>query len=1045
MAHNRVAANLLMMFVVVAGLLSVVGLPQETFPEVSLNTIRIRIEYPGAAPDEVDRALVRRIEDRIGGVAGIDRITSLASENVATVFAELALHADPSHVLDQIKSAVDRITSFPEDAERPVVSEITEQRRVMAVAIYGRVPESTLKELARRARDDLAALPGISLVSVSGVRSYEVSVEVPSRFLRSHELTLDDIATAIRRGSLDLPGGRLRTDSEDILVRVGGPRDEGAEFADIVVGADIDGSALRLGDVAEIRDGFSESDMLTTYNGQPAAFVHVSRAGDERVTDIAEKVRRYLGDELAALLPDGVSYGIWVNEADLLQSRISLLVKNGLLGLVLVLAALTLFLDLRLAWWTAAGIFMSFTGVFFVMSLVGLSLNMMSLFGFILAIGIVVDDAIVVGENIFAEREKGASALDAAIRGTHRVCTPVVFAVLTTVAAFTPLLVIPGSVGKFLYAIPTVVISVLLLSLVEVLFILPRHLAHAPPPGKGNGPGILRGGLHRLQDAIRVRLRAFVDGPLERTVRFSVERWGLALLGSLAALLVSAGLVAGNHIRFGLLPDVESELVVANLEMPEGTPSERTRQIAAHLEQTAYAAVAELEETLPADEIPLLQAVLTSIGEAPGTGSGGPGLTPGTDLIQSHIAEVSLWLADPEVRNLPGVEVERAWRDRTGPVAGASRLDFSSRAVDLGAPVQVELSHANADMLASAVTTLSDRLAQYIGVTDIRDDRGRGKREIRLDLKPEARTLGITVQELARQVRASLFGTEALRLQRGSEEVRVYVRLPKEERNSLEDLRDHPVRTQSGAATPLSEIADLSFAVGPALINRIDGHRVATVTADVDTRVLSGRDVNAELTSTILPEIEAAFPGLRHSLGGAQRATSESLSGLGRGFALALFAMYALLAISFGSYRQPLVVMAAIPFGFVGAALGHLVLGLEMGVFSIFAIVGLSGVVVNDSLVLINFVNALHNGGMAMPRAIVEGAKRRFRPIMLTSVTTFLGVFPIIAERSTQAQFLVPMAATIAFGVLFATVITMITVPALAMANHSLGRSRRAG
>ncbi len=1042
MAHNRVAANLLMLFIVVAGLLSVVGLPQETFPEVSLNTIRIRVEYPGAAPEEVDQALVRRIEDAIGGVAGIDRITSLASENVATVFAEVALHADPSRVLDQVKSAVDRITSFPEDAERPVVSELTDQRRVMAVAIYGQVPERTLKELAQRARDDLAALPGISLVSVSGVRSYEVSIEVPSRSLRSHELTLDDIAAAVRRGSLDLPGGRLQTESEDILVRVGGLRDEGAEFADIVVGADIDGSSLRLGDVAEIRDGFRDSDLLTTFNGQPAALVHVSRAGDERVTDIAEKVRRYLDDELAAILPNGVRYGIWLNEADLLQSRISLLVKNGLLGLLLVVLALTLFLDLRLAWWTAVGIFVSFAGVFFIMSLVGLSLNMMSLFGFILAIGIVVDDAIVVGENIFAERENGASALDAAVRGTHRVGTPVIFAVLTTVAAFTPLLVIPGSVGKFLYAIPTVVISVLLLSLVEVLFILPRHLSHAPPPGTLSGSGILRR-LHRLQDAIRVGLQAFVEGPLERTVRFSVERWGLALLGSLAALLVSAGLVAGNHIRFGLLPEVESELVVANLEMPEGTPSARTREIAAHLEQAGYAAVAELEETLPADEIPLVQAVFTSIGEAPGTGSGGPGLTPGTDLIRSNIAEVSLWLADPEVRNLPGVEVERAWRDRAGPVAGASRLDFSSQAVDLGAPVHVELSHTNADMLASAVTMLSDRLAQFVGVTDVRDDRGRGKSEIRLDLTPQARTLGIDVQELARQIRAALVGTEALRLQRGSEEVRVYVRLPKAERNSLEDLRDYPVRTQSGAAPPLSEIANLSFEVGPAAINRIDGHQVATVTADVDTRVLSGRDVNAELAAAILPEIEADFPGLRHSLGGAQRETSESLSGLGRGFALALFAMYALLAVSFGSYRQPVVVMAAIPFGFVGAALGHLVLGLDMGVFSIFAIVGLSGVVVNDSLVLINFVNALHKAGTPMPQAIVQGAKQRFRPIMLTSVTTFVGVFPIIAERSTQAQFLVPMAATIAFGVLFATVITMITVPALAMANHSLGRGGR--
>ena len=1039
MARNRVAANLLMLFVVVAGLLSMVGLPQETFPEVSLNTLRIRVDYPGASPEEVDAALVRRVDDAIGGIAGITRVTSLASESVATVFAELSLNADPSAVMEEVKSAVDRITSFPDEAETPVISEVTEQRRVMAVAIYGQAPERTLKELARRARDDLAALPGVSLVRLSGVRNYEVSIEVPGRSLQAHGLTLDDVAAAVRRGSLDLPGGSLRTEGQDILVRVGGQRDEGAEFARIVVGSDVDGAELRLGDVAEIRDGFTESDLVTSFNGQPAAFVHVFRAGDERVTHIAESVRRYLSEELEPVLPRGVDYGLWLNEADLLQSRISLLVRNGLVGLLLVLLALTLFLDLRLAWWTAAGIVMAFTGAFFFMSLLGVSLNMMSLFGFILAIGIVVDDAIVVGENIFAEREKGGSGVEAAVRGTTRVATPVLFAVLTTVVAFTPLLVIPGSVGKFLYAIPAVVITVLLLSLVEVLFIVPRHLAHGPPRRERPAVGVAAV-LHRLQGAIRRGLQAFIEGPLDRIVRFSVERWGLALLGSLAALLLAVGLAAGNHIRFGLLPDVDSELVVAYVEMPEGTPSARTREVAAHLEAAAYAAVAEIEQTLPADETPLLQAVFTSVGEAAGSGSGGAGLTPGTELIRSNIAEVNLWLADPEVRSLPGIEVERAWRERAGPVAGASLLEFTSRAIDLGAPVQVELSHTDPDMLTDAVAALADRLNRFVGVMDVRDDRGLGRSEIRLDLAPEARSLGMSPQGLAHQVRAAFFGTEALRLQRGSEEVRVYVRLPEAERNSLADLRDYPVRTQSGGLTPLSEIADLSFGVGQAAISRVDGRRVVTVTADVDSRVLSGPDVNGELVDAILPEIEADYPGLRHSLAGAERTTTESLSGLVRGFALAMFAMYALLAVSFGSYRQPLVVMAAIPLGFVGAAFGHLLLGIEMGLFSIFALVGLSGVVVNDSLVLINFVNALHREGMPMPQAIVEGAKRRFRPIMLTSVTTFLGVLPIIAERSIQAQLLVPMAVTIAFGVLFATVITMIAVPALAMANHALDR-----
>ena len=570
MANHGVAANLLMVLIIVAGLVSLVNLPQETFPEISLDTIQIRVQYPGASPDEVEQAIVQRIEERISGIQGIDRITGAASQNVGVVMAELALGTDQSRTLDEIKSAVDRITSFPLDAEEPEVVALTAESGVVDIAIFGDAPERTLKEIANRVKDDLTSLPTISLVRVSGVRQYEISIEVSKDALRAHGLTLDEVSAAVRRGSLDLPGGSVETDREEILVHIRGQNYTRSDFADIIVRASVDGSMLRLDDIADIQDGFEHNDLINAYNGEPTAFVKVMRTGDERVLEIVDVVERYLEDELAGSLPRGVEYSIWRSEAEYLQSRIDLLIKNGRLGLILVLVALALFLDLRLAFWTAVGIGLSFAGVFAVMAGFGISINMMALFGFILAIGIVVDDAIVVGENIFAEREKGTPGLRAAIRGTRRVSVPVIFAVLTTVAAFTPLLFVPGSLGKFLYVIPAIVIAVLVLSLVEVLFILPYHLSHLPAPGAHRAKKGLLGPVYRLQALVQKQLQRFIDGPLERSVRFAVRRPGLIVLGALSSLLLVAGLVAGRHLRFSLLPVIEGEEVVAYIEMGRG-------------------------------------------------------------------------------------------------------------------------------------------------------------------------------------------------------------------------------------------------------------------------------------------------------------------------------------------------------------------------------------------------------------------------------------------------------------------------------------------
>ncbi len=1034
MARNGVAANLLLVFILVAGLLSLLNLRQEVFPEFSLDTIQVQVEYPGASPEEIEQAIVQRVEEAIEGVDGVRRTTAVASENVGVVLAELALGTDVSRALDEVKAEVDRITSFPVDAEEPEVVALEARSRVIEIAIYGDVSERALKEIANRAKDDLSTLPRISLVRVTGVRNYEISIEVGKDALRKYGLTLAEVAAAVRRGSLDLPGGSIETDREEILLRVQGQNYTRADFAKVVVRAGTDGSALRLDEVAEIRDGFEDTDLISTFEGRPAAFVQVFRTGEERVLEIVEDVQRYLEEELAATLPRGVQYAIWENEAEYLESRISLLLKNGRIGLLLVIVALALFLNLRLAFWTAVGIFLSFAGVFAVMAVLGVSINMMTLFGFILAIGIVVDDAIVVGENIYAEREKGTSAHQSAVRGTNRVAVPVVFAVLTTVAAFTPLLFVPGAIGKFLTAIPIIVISVLLLSLVEALFILPYHLSHLPPPGSERKDGI-QGRIRRVQESVQSRLQRFIDGPLDRAVRFSVRRWGLVLMGATTLMLLVGGLVAGRYIRFSFLPDIEGEEVLAYLEMPEGTTSARTQEVARFIESQGRAAAADLQTGLADDHPPLVEAVFTSVGQRPSVANE-PGLTASPTFVQPNIAEISFRLANSEVRALPSAAFEQAWRDRVGAVPEARTLTFSAVLINLGAPIQVELSHPDTAGLNAAVRELKTRLGRIAGVTDVRDDRGQGKRELELALKPAARTLGITLEDLARQVRSAFFGEEALRLQRGRDEVRVYVRLPEEERNTLADFRNYRIRAPSGGEVPVSEVAEIAFGTGASTLRRIDGRRIVTVTADVNKAIVTGQEVNSALTDRILPELQADFPGMRHAFGGEQREQALALGGLARGFLLALLGIYALLAIPFRSYAQPLIIMASIPLGFIGAAIGHLIMGLDLGMLSVFGIVGLSGVVVNDSLVLIDFVNERHRSGLPMAEAIVDAARVRFRPILLTSLTTFLGVFPIIIERSIQAQFLVPMAVSLGFGILFATVIIMVAVPALAMMQH---------
>lgn len=1030
MARNGVAANLLMVFFLIAGLISFSSIVQEVFPENSLDTIQVTVAYPGATPDEVEESILQKIEEGVEAIEGIKKVTSTAAENVGSVSIELELGTDIARALDDVKSEIDQIQTFPDEAEEPNVRELTTRQSVIKIALYGDVSETALKETAYQLEDSLAALDEVSFVESSSIRNYEVSIEVPQDTLQAFGLSLNDISRTVAASSLDIPAGSIDTSNEEVRVRTIGQNYNQQDFENIILSSNADGSTVRLGQVANIKDGFENADLLPLYNGKPAAFVEVFRTSDERVLDVASAVRDFLEADFEQSLPQGISYEIWSDNSELLNDRLSLLLKNAAIGLFLVLLALTLFLDIRLAAWTAVGIGVTFVGAIFVLDIAGSSINLFSLFGFILALGLVVDDAIVVGENVYAQREKGRSGLGAAVFGARRVTVPVIFAVLTTLAAFAPLFAIGGVIGKILVDIPLVVIAVLVLSLIECLLILPYHLSHLPAPGTITINPILKF-FERVQKKVDEKYQWFVDGPLDKAVNFAIKMPFIVVAGSVAILIIFASFIPAGIIKVGFFPAVEADIVTARLEMPAGTTIDQTEKIARLIEQKGREVMDEFHSKQDEDAKSPLRAIFTSVGQ--GAAQGGP--DPSGGSLAANIAAVQFSFVPGDTRELNSKQFENDWRDAVGPVVEARSLVFVSALISVGAPINVQLSDPDPEVVDKASAQLMEELNKFSGVFDIETDQDEGLKEIQLTLKPEARSLGVTLQDVASQVRSAFFGSEALRVQRGQEDIRVYIRLPEEERNSISDVEKFRVRV-AGGDVPLSSLANVSFGQAPSVIRRTDGRRVTTVTADVDEEIVTGQEIADAITTTIMPKIQADYPQLLFNFGGEQEEQAESFGGLGIAFLLALLVIYALLAIPFKSYVQPLVIMAVIPFGIIGALIGHMILDLPLGVLSIFGIIGLSGVIINGSLVMIDFINENLRDGMPIEEAIMEGTKSRFRPIMLTSLTTFLGVAPITFETSLQAQFLIPMSASLGFGVLFGAFILQLLIPALALIEY---------
>jgi multidrug efflux pump subunit AcrB len=1040
MASNSIAANLLMMGIIAAGLVSLSGLDREAWPTTPFYHIEVSMVYPGATPEEIQESIVVKIENQVSGLDDVKAVKSVAAPGMASVRVQMDSRTDMARALDDIESAVNQIQSFPLGAERPRFREMDNRMSMIRLIVHGDISERSLKELAYRIEDDLTTLPSVSQVEVSGVRNYEISIEVPLHRLRALGLTLTDIAGAIRRSSLNLSAGSINTRESQVRVRTLGQNYDQQDFEEIVVLSRRDGTVLRLGDIAKVRDGFQEADLIVRHQNHPAVFVEVYRAGGEHVMDVATTVREHLANEVIPALPDGVGITIWNDESQAYEERADLLLKNGILGLLLVLLSLSLFLQIRLALWVAVGLAVSGIGALAVMLALDFAINTISLFSFVLAIGIVVDDAIVVAEYIHYERMRGTPGVVAAVRGVRRIKVPLIFAVLTSVAAFMPLLFIPGGVGETWAALPVIVIAMLLVSLVESLLVLPNHLSHLPGP-EWTPTTALDRFFARIQSRVDVLLNRFVQGPLDRALRFATDEPVVTLAGAVGLLVLCISLLPAGIVPTTFAGVVEGDFATATLEMPEGTTAQRTYKVARELEGAGHRVIERLARDRPADAPPLLSGVMVTVGQRPRIQGGG--LNPSATLNpEANIATVEFKLLGAQQREISTIEFVQAWREEVGELPYVRSITFSGEIIDFGNPVEVVLSHPNPERLADIASSVVDGLRGVGGVFDIHSDHTPGIPEVQLELRPEARTLGLTLDDLAGQVRAAFFGAEAIRIQRGREEVRVYVRLPSNERESITDVEGYLLRTSNGAEVPLTSVALLKSGTSPPAIPRRDGQRVVTVTADVDPAVISGGEANGILVNSILADLIAANPDMTYMLGGEQQQQVESLDSLYRGFAIAMLLIFALLAIPLRSYTKPFIVMAVIPFGFIGVILGHWILGIAVSAQSFMGFFGLSGVVVNDSLVMIDFIDQELREGMPEQTAIIEGAKGRFRPIMLTSVTTFLGFTPLILERAIQAQFLVPFAASLGFGILITTALLMMVVPALSTIHLRLIASR---
>lgn len=1015
MVRNRVTPDLLMIVLICGGLFMAGRIKQEVFPEFSLDQVLVEVPYPGASPEEVEQGILLAVEEAVRPLDGVKEVLAVAAEGSGIVTIEVQQGGDAERVYQDVQQAVARIRTFPLDAEEPLISVATRRREVLSVLLHGDAEEWVLRDLAEQVRDRLLQEPEISQVELAGARAYEIHVEVPQAELRRYGLTLDGIARLIDATAVDLPGGSVETRGGEILVRMKERRDWAHEFAEIPVVTTAAGSIVRLRELARVAEGFEDANRAASYDGRRAIGLDVFRVGDETPMGVSRAVRRAL-DDFGPQLPPGIEASVQDDRSETYGQRLELLLGNAAIGLVLVLALLGLFLEPKLAFWVTMGIPTAFLGSLLFLPALGVTINMISLFAFLIALGIVVDDAIVAGENVHELRERGVDPLEASIAGARGVSLPIAFSILTNVVAFLPLYFMPGTFGKIWTAIPVVVTVVFLISWLESLLILPSHLAYAKPVSVPP--------LDRVREGFQRRFAAFVTGRYAPFLAACARRRYLTVASGLGLFVLVVAYALSGRMGIVLMPQVEADRSEAIARLPYGSSDAAAERV---------------------------RALLLRGAEEVAAAHGGDTLVSGVFAkIEENLVEIDVYLTPPDARPLPTAEVTRLWREAVGTLPGVEAVRFSAESggPSSGAGITVELSHRDVEVLDRASASLAQSLTQFATVRDVDDGYSPGKPQLDFRLRPEGRSLGLTSNEVARQVRNAFYGAEALRQQRARSEVRVKVRLPEAERATEHTLEQLLIRTPGGRDVALADIAAVERGRAYTQITRRDGRRTVSVTADL----ISTDEVNqvlAALRADVLPALQRDFPGLGWSFEGRQAEMRDSLAALGEGFLVAVAVMYALLAVPFRSFVQPLIVMAAIPFGIVGAVLGHLLMGFSLSVISMMGIVALAGVVVNDSLVMIDFANQRRREGAGAWEAIQQAGVRRIRPVLLTTLTTFGGLAPMIFETSRQARFMIPMALSLGYGILFATAITLVLIPCLYLILEDLralpARWRRRG
>ncbi len=999
-ARNSVAANLLMVGIFVTGIIGFSSMEREMNPQIRFPGLQIIVAWPGAAPQEVEEQIVARIEEAVKDLDAIEWVRSSSGEGLGEVYILANQQVDFTQFMNDVKIRVDSISSFPSDIEPPQVQQWVNRDEFIRVAVHGDIGERELKRLAEQLRREVAQLDAISVVQLFGTRQEEVSIEVSEAAMRRYNIGFSAVADAIRNNSINQSSGSVRTEVGTYQLKVRSQADTATEFANIIIRETPEGGAIRVGDVATVIDGFEDNPILATLNGEPAVLLQVMTTETMDIVTASDSIREWISKRKASI-PEGATLTLWTDNAVDFKGRMATIGSSAFMGLILVMLVLLLTLRPIVALWVAVGIATAYAGAFVLLPSVGISLNMLSTFAFLLVLGIVVDDAIVVGEGIHTEANRIGGGVDAAISGAKLVAKPVVFGVLTTVLAFLPWLFLSGSTSEFTRNITWVVILALSFSLIESLFILPSHLSSMKPRKSPKSFG-------KFQKRIADSIIHFAHNHYRKIGRWSLDHRYLTSSIFIAVLIIGFGLFGSGWVKKSFMPDIESDEIIVNVVLPEGAPYSRALEILDQL-QTAELALVEEVNLRTNGEGELIENWYTR------------------SRRDSVLAIVKL--APPEVRDMTAKEASLRLRELMGDVPDAKEVSVRYTQNDNGPGFELSIRHPDLDVLRAATADLETQLRSYETLYDIRNNLEGASEEIRLTMKPGTTKLGLTLADVNRQVRQAYFGEEVQRLARDGQDVRVKVRYPLASRRSIESLKNFRVRTSDGRELPLLSVADLEYAPGIKRIQRWNGNRAARVSADLKESVRD--DIMKDLAENFFPEWEKRYPGIiRGAVGQAEgeKRFIREVMGL---YLIAFFAMYAMLAVAFRSYWQPILILIAIPFAFVGAIVGHAVLGLTMAIFSYFGIAAAAGVVVNDNLVLMDYCNRLRDKGMAPADAIVEAGVARFRPILLTSVTTIVGLMPMMLERSMQAAFLKPIVVALAFGVFVAFFVTLLMVPSL--------------